>query len=151
MKIHLERDRNPHHHLQCLACQQAYIGNRLRTLLCHDDGSIAGDICLKCIKLGASYIQKQIETRSIELFRYSATDELSLSIYRQALELSELAAQPLAIPPFYYWWWQKMTILAVETQELEIAKTEAVNVRYRQPKPYKITFFKEKPSVGKDN
>ncbi len=160
MKIQLEHNRNSHfHQFHCLSCQQTFTGDvqhqRLsqgfRTLLCHDDGSIAGDVCAKCIKQGASYIQQRLKTRSIELFKHSSTDDIGLSRYRQALELSELAVRPLVIPPFYTWWWKKITLLVAETQELEMARREVINYRHRHPKPHKIKFLTDKPSIGKDN
>jgi hypothetical protein len=152
MKIQLERNLNAHfHQFHCVSCQEIFTSNRLRTLLCHDDGSISGDVCGNCIKQGNSHIQHQLKTRSIELFRQLSTDDMCLSGYRQALELTELAAQPLSIPPFYSWWWKKITILAAETQELEAARRESANCRYRQQNPHKITFRKEEPKIGKDN
>jgi hypothetical protein len=152
MKIQLERKlKDRSHQLGCVACQQSFSNQRLRTLLCHDDGSIVGDICTSCIEQGASQIQQRLRVRSIELFQQPLTEDSSLSSYRQALELSELATQPLLIPPFYAWWWQQLTIFAAETQALEIARREPINCRHRQSKPLKITFLTDEPSVGKDN
>jgi hypothetical protein len=151
MKIQLERNLNaPFHQFRCVACQKTFTGSRLRTFLCHDDGSIAGDVCVGCLKQGNSHIKQQLGNRSIELFKQPSTND-SLTTYREALELSELAAQALTIPPFYYQWWKQLTIFAAEAQELELARREMVNCRYRQPKPHKIAFLTEEPSIGRDN
>lgn len=150
MKIQLERKlKDRSHQLCCVACQQSFCNHRLQTLLCHDDGSIVGDICTDCLHQGASQIQQQLRVRSIELCQHPLTEDSSLSSYRQALELSELATQSLAIPPFYAWWWKQLTIFAAETRSLEMARREPINCRHRQPKPLKITFLTEEPSIDK--
>jgi hypothetical protein len=146
MKIQLE-----HKHtfqfarLDCVACQHSYSSNSLRTLLCHDDGTIAGDICQNCLRQGTSRIQQQLKHRSIELFTQPISGDSSISAYQEALELAELAVQPLAIPPFYIWWWKQLTIVAAATQALETARREPISRRHRQPKPLKITFLAEEP------
>jgi hypothetical protein len=148
MKIQLE-----HKHtfrldrLDCVACQQSYSSNSLQTLLCHDDGTIAGDICLNCLRQGTSRIQQQLKQRSIELYQQPLDEQVALSVYRQALELSELAVQPLTIPPFYIWWWKQFTIFAAATQSLETARREPLNRRHRPP--HKITFLTKKPTGDK--
>jgi hypothetical protein len=150
MKIQLERKlKDRSHQLCCVACQQSFSNHRLRTLLCHDDGSIVGDLCTDCLQQGTSQIQQQLKVRSIELFQQPLTEDSSLSSYRQALELSELATQPLVIPPFYLWWWKKLTTFAAETRSLEMARREPINCLHRQPKPLKITFLTEEPSIDK--
>lgn len=152
MKIQLERQLKSHpHQLHCVACQQAFLANRLRILLCHDSGSISGDVCVKCLQQGPSHIQQQLKQHSIELFKHPLTENISPSPHQQALELWELATQPLIIPRFYHWWWQRLTILAADTRSLEIAQREPINYLRRQPKPHKIIFFTEKPSRGQDN
>jgi hypothetical protein len=152
MKIQLERKlKNRPDQLCCVACQDSFSGNRLRTLLCHDDGSIVGDICQVCLNRGTRHIQQQLKDRSIALFQQPVTEDMSLAAYRQALELSELTTQPLTIPPFYVRWWQHLTIFAAETQELELARCQPINCHSRQPKPFKITFMTEEPVIGKDN
>jgi hypothetical protein len=152
MKIQLERNLTAHpHQLRCVTCQQLFLGDRLRTLLCHNEGPIVGDICANCLKQGTSHIQQQLHARSIELFQQQSINDISISTYRQALELSELAGQALTIPPFYARWWKQLTVFAAETQELELARRETANIRYRQPKPYQITFLTEEPLIGHDN
>jgi hypothetical protein len=160
MKIQLQHNLNfPVDRFHCLVCQQKYTGDvhsdrlsqQLRTLLCHNDGSIAGDVCAKCIKQGSSYIQQRLKTRSIELCQQSSIDDIGISTYRQALELSELAVESLIIPPFYTWWWQKIMLFAAETRALEMARREGIDCRYRQSKSHKITFLTKNPSIGKDN
>jgi hypothetical protein len=154
MKIQLERKlTNQSDRLSCVACQQRFGGDRLRTLLSHDQGSIVGDLCTGCLKQGTNHIQARLKARSIELFQQSSIDsdsDLALATYRQALELSELAAEALTIPPFYYRWWKHLTMFAADSQELEIARRDAANYRYRQPKSHHITFLTEEPFGGKD-
>jgi hypothetical protein len=150
MKIQLEYKRTFRLDLlNCVACQHSYFSSSLRTLLCHDDGTIAGDICLNCLHRGTSHIQQQLKVRSIELYQQPLNEPIALSVYRQALELSELAVQPLTIPPFYMWWWKQLTIFVAETQDLELARREPLNRRHRQPKPHKITFPAKKPTSDK--
>ena len=123
MKIKLEQKLENHtHQLRCVACQQSFASTRLRTLVCHDGGSIVGDVCTDCLKQGTRQIQQQFRGQSIELFQQHLIANISLSSYQQALELSELASQPLAIPPFYARWWKQLTILATEPQALETAR-----------------------------
>ena len=123
MKIQLEHKLdNYSYQLCCVACQHSFSSMRLRTVLCHDSGSIVGDVCTECIKQGTRQIQRQFRVRSIELFQQHLIANISLSSYQQALELSELASQPLAIPPFYARWWKQLTILATEPQALETAR-----------------------------
>jgi hypothetical protein len=153
MKIQLERKlTNQSDRLICVACQHRFGGDRLRTLLCHDQGSIVGDLCTGCLKQGTNHIQARLKARSIELFQQSSIDsDQALATYRQALELSELAVETLTIPPFYYRWWKHLTMFAADSQELEIARRETANYRYRQPKSHHITFITEEPFSGKDH
>jgi hypothetical protein len=153
MKIQLERKlTNQSDQLCCVACQHRFGGDRLRTLLCHDQGSIVGDLCTGCLKQGTNHIQARLKARSIELFQQASIDgDQTLATYRQALELSELAVEALTIPPFYYRWWKHLTMFAADSQELEIARRETANDRYRQPKSHHITFITEEPFSGKDH
>jgi hypothetical protein len=163
MKIQLERNLRSGSGklLRCMVCEGACdrdCGRRqqavgLRTLLCRDDGSIVGDICANCLQQKGSYIQQQLHQRAVKLINQSLGDrERHIpSPHKQALELSELAHQPLKIPPFYVWWWKRLTILTAATRELEQARTGGVNCQLRQAKTLKITFSNEEPSIGKDN
>jgi hypothetical protein len=152
MKIHLEhRQKDRTHQLCCVACQHSFSSDKLRSLLCHDSGAIVGDLCNDCLQKGNNHIQQQLKVRSIELFKQQPIEVNSLSAYRQALELSELANQSLTIPPFYLRWWQQLIGFAAETQSLEMARREPIDCRYRQPKPLKITFLTEEPAIGTDN
>jgi hypothetical protein len=153
MKIQLERKlTNQSDRLCCVACQHRFGGDRLRTLLCDDRGSIVGDLCTGCLKQGTNHIQARLKARSIELFQQSSIDsDLALATYRQALELSELAVEALTIPPFYHRWWKHLTMFAADSQELEIARRETANYRYRQPKSHHITFLTDEPFSGKDH
>jgi hypothetical protein len=153
MKIQLERKlQNQSCQLSCVACQHRFGGDRLRTLLCHDQGSIVGDLCTGCLNQGTKHIQNQLKAKSIELFQQSSiNNDHALATYRQALELSELATEALTIPPFYHRWWKHLTMFAADTQELEKARREIANYRYRQPKSHHITFLSEEPFSGKDH
>ena len=123
MKIQLEQKLDNHsYQLCCVACQQSFSSMRLRTVLCHDSGSIVGDVCTDCLKQGTRQIQKQLRVRSSELFKQHLIENISLSSYQQALELSELATQPLVIPRFYARWWKQLSIFATEPQVSEIAR-----------------------------
>jgi hypothetical protein len=153
MKIQLERKlKNQSDQLRCVACQHRFAGDRLRALLCHDQGSIVGDLCPGCLIQGTKHIQDQFKAQSIKLFQQSSIDgDHAIATYRQALERSELAVESLIIPPFYYRWWKLLTIFAADTQELELARRETANDRYRQPKSHQITFLTEEPFSGKDH
>jgi hypothetical protein len=128
MKIQLERKlESQSHQLCCVACKQKFGSEKLRTLLSDDWGSIIGDLCTDCLSKGTQHIQDQLKAKSSELFQQSLTEheDRAIAIYRQALELSELAAQDLKIPPFYYRWWKHLTIFVADTQDLEIARRKA--------------------------
>ena len=123
MKIQLEQKLDNHsYQLCCVAYQHSFASMRLRTVLCHDSGSIVGDVCTDCLKQGTSQIQRQFRVRSIELFKQHLIEDISLSSYQQALELSELATQPLVIPRFYARWWKQLSIFATEPQVSEMAR-----------------------------
>ena len=123
MKIQLEQKLDNHsYQLCCVACQHSFSSMRLRTVLCHDSGSIVGDVCTDCLKQDKSQIQRQFRVRSIELFKQHLIENISLASYQQALELSELATQPLVIPRFYARWWKQLSIFATEPQVSEMAR-----------------------------
>jgi hypothetical protein len=151
MKIQLERNlRSGSGKLRCLVCEAVYGGKRLRMLLCHNDGSIGGDVCASCLKLTPAQIQHRLRQRAVVLIKQPPIDNRTPSPQKQALELFELAQQPLAIPPFYVWWWKQFSLLAVEAGELESARTAAASC-YRHPKPLKLSLLTEEPSIGQDN
>ncbi len=136
MKIQLEQKLDNHsYQLCCVACQHSFSSMRLRTLLCHDSGSIVGDVCTECLKQGTRQIQRQFRVRSIELFQQHLIENISLSSYQQALELSELATQPLAIPRFYARWWKQLSIFATEPQASEMARQEPIDFLQQKYKP----------------
>jgi hypothetical protein len=151
MKIQLERNlRSGSGKLRCLVCETVHQGKRLRTLLCHDDGSIGGDVCASCFKLTPTQIQHRLRQRAVVLIKQPPIEGRTPSPQKQALELFELAQQPLSIPPFYVWWWKQFSLLAVEAGELESARTAAASCD-RHPKPLTLRFLTEEPSIGKDN
>jgi hypothetical protein len=131
MKIQLEcRLNNQAHQLCCVACQQSFTPDRLRTLLCHDDGAIEGDVCAKCVKLGTSHIRQGLKTRSLQLFQRNLNGDTSLANYRAALELSELADRVITVPPIYQRWWKRLTIFVAETEALELGRRESIDCHH---------------------
>jgi hypothetical protein len=150
MKILLESPLNSNsnrpasNQFHCLACQNSLGGGSLRTMLCHDDGAIAGDLCKRCVKRGTAYLQKTLGYRSQQL-ALEAIGHDDPVVRQRAKELAELANQPLSVPSFYQWWWKQMTLLATATQELEMARR---SIPRQHPKPLKITFLTEEPMVG---
>ncbi len=152
MKIQLERNlRSGGSKLRCKVCTEVYVGDRLRTLLCHDDGSIAGDICTNCLQLQTPQIQQHLHQRAVASIDRPTLKQV-LSPQQEALELFELSRQPLDRPPFYAWWWERLKILTAETQELELVRLETPRCKsQRYGKPLKISFLSEEPAIGKDN
>ena len=145
MKIQLERNlRADSSKLRCTVCEQASNRTPVRTLLCHDDGSIVGDICANCLNQKTNYIQQCLHQRAANLIRQPANGRIP-SPQKQALELFELAHQPLTIPPFYAWWWKRLTILTAENRELELARTGAI-----RSQSLTIRFLTEEPPIGKN-
>ena len=155
MKIQLERNLSSGSGklFRCQVCEGACRHDRVRTLLCRDDGAIVGDICADCLQQNTSYIQRQLSQRAAQLIDRSLVDEHSQlpSPQKQALILSELTHQPLKKPPFYYWWWKRLTILTAETRELEQARIHAANYQFRLDRSLQIDIVNEERSIGKDN
>jgi hypothetical protein len=152
MKIQLESNLKPRPaRLRCIACEHTFASGKLRTLLYHQDESLAGDICRECFQRGASHIQQQLKARAIALFQQPAIEDVSPSPHKQALELWELATTRLVLPSIYDRLWQRLRMFAAGTKDLELAKTRAHDLRSRQPKPPTITFVEEEPQIGKDN
>ncbi len=155
MKIRLERNLSSGSGklFRCQVCERACRRDRVRTLLCRDDGAIVGDICADCLKQNTNYIQRQLSQRAARLFDRAVVTEDSLlpSPQKQALILSELTHQPLKKPPFYYWWWKRLTILTAESRELEQARTGAANCQFRIDRSLHTNLSNEEHSLGKDN
>jgi hypothetical protein len=163
MKIQLERNLSSGSGklFRCQVCEGACRRDRVRTLLCRDDGAIVGDICADCLKQNTSYIQRQLSQRAVRLLDRSVDNEHSLlpSPQKKALILSELTHQPLKKPPFYYWWWKRLTILTAESRELEQARSGAANCQFRLDRSIQIDIANGAHSIadpdgkplGKDN
>ncbi len=155
MKIQLERNLSSGSGklFRCQVCEGACRRDRLRTLLCRDDGTIVGDICADCLKQNTSYIQRQLSQRAVRLLDRAVATEHNLlpSPQKKALILSELTHQPLKKPPFYYWWWKRLTILTAESRELEQARTGAANCQFRIDRSLHTNSSSEEHSLGKDN
>lgn len=155
MKIQLERKlRSCPDRLRCVVCDRAFNSDRVRSLLCHDDGLIAGDVCPHCLKQGADRLRQELRDRAATAFSRISTqistsprsiDDATISLEREALELAEMAEQPLKLPPVYAWWWKKLEILAAETQALELARRGAANCHCRPRPKLTITFLNEEP------
>lgn len=142
MKIQLERNLGSgSSKLRCVVCEQTADRQPLRTLLCHDRGEILGDICPDCLHQPTNYIQQRLHQRAVHLIQ---EPRQQLSAQQEALELFELAHQPLFVPPFYAWWWQRLAILTAETRELESARIGSSH----QPQPLKISFLTEEPPIA---
>jgi hypothetical protein len=152
MKIQLERNLKPHFpRLRCVACERTFAIGKLRTLLYHQDESIAGDICTDCLDRGASHIRQQLKARAIFLFQQPLCDDISPSPHKQALELWELANSRLIIPSVYERLWQQLLIFTAETKYLELGRRRAIHRRAQQSKLPTVTFLEEEPHSGKDN
>ncbi|AFY94559.1 hypothetical protein [Chamaesiphon minutus] len=152
MKIQLKRNFNPHSpRLRCVVCESQFASGKLRTLLCHQDESIAGDICMDCLGQGANYIQQQLKARAIVLLQQPWRDDISPSPHKQALELWELANSHLILPSIYQRLWQRLLIFAAATKDLGLAKRGSSNRRAQQSKLPTVTFLEEEPYSGKDN
>jgi hypothetical protein len=151
MKIQLERNLKPHSpRLRCVACERTFAIGKLRTLLYHQDESIAGDVCADCLGRGANHIQQQLKARAIFLFQQPWCDDISPSPHKQALELWELANNHFILPSVYERLWQRLLIFAAETKYLELARRSS-HRRAQQPKLPTVTFLEEEPYSGKDN
>jgi hypothetical protein len=142
MKIQLERNLGSgSSKLRCAVCEKIADRQPLRTLLCHDKGAILGDICTDCLHQTTNYIQQRLYQRAVRLIQQPRPQ---LSAQQEALELFELAHQPLFVPHFYVWWWQRLAILIAETRELESARIGSS----RHPQPLKISFLTEEPPIA---
>ncbi len=152
MKIQLERNLRSGSGklLRCIVCDGACHRDRLRSLLCRDDGAIVGDICADCLKQNTSYIQRQLSQRATVLLDRPLVSEHSQlpSPQKQALILSELTHQPLKKPPFYYWWWKRLTILTAETRELEQARIGTANCQFRIDRSVHLDIANEEHSIA---
>jgi hypothetical protein len=162
MKIQLERNLNSGSCiLRCTVCEGVYYPERLRKLLCHDNGFVVGDICAKCCKQNTIYIHKKLHARAVKLIDRPLTSEdlQTPSPHKQALEISELTHQPLTVPPFYAWLWKYITVSFANVRELNPMRTSPLKGQFRQTKNLKISFLSEEPSIadadgkssGKDN
>jgi hypothetical protein len=152
MKIQLERNLKPHSpRLRCVACERIFASGKLRTLLCHQDESIAGDVCPDCLQRGASHIQQQLKARAIVLFQQPLRDDISPSPHKQALELWELATSHLILPSVYERLWHQLRIFAAETKYLKLAIRGSNHRRGQQLQLPTVTFLEEEPHSGKDN
>ncbi len=141
MKIQLERNlSSDSSKLRCTVCDRSCDFDRLRTLLCRDNGSLVGDICADCLRQKTSYIQQRLRQRAFKLINQPITTDLQTpSPQKQAFELAELAHQPLTIPPFYTWWWQRIAIFTAEIRDLELARTGVSNRQIRDTKTIRVS------------
>jgi hypothetical protein len=135
MKIQLVRNLNVSSGklFRCQICEGTCRRERMRVLLCRDDGTIVGDVCEDCVKQPTSYIQQRLHQRATKLLaRPFVTEETqSPSPQKQALVIAELTYQPLQKPPFYVWWWQRLTLAIAEARDLERARTSSASYHLR--------------------
>jgi hypothetical protein len=135
---------------RCQICEGACRRDRLRTLLCRDDGSIVGDICEDCVKQSTSYIHQRLHQRAVKLLECPPMNEATQapSPQKQALVLAELTYQPLQKPPFYVWWWQRLKISIAEARDLERARTSSTNYHLRLERSFHATSLNEETSIA---
>jgi hypothetical protein len=152
MKIQLERNLNASSGklFRCQVCDGACRRDRLRALLCRDDGTLVGDICEDCVKQPTSYIQHRLHHRAAKLLaRPLVTEESQTpSPQKQALVLAELTYQPLQKPPFYLWWWKRLTISIAQARELERARTGSKNYHLRLERSFRANLSNEETSIA---
>jgi hypothetical protein len=152
MKIQLERNLNASSGKlsRCQICDGACRRERLRALLCRDDGTLVGDICEDCVKQPTSYIHYRLHHRAAKLLERPLLTETNQAPLRQkqALVLAELTYQPLHKPPFYMWWWKKLTISIVEARELRRARQATPNYQLRLERSLGVNFYGEETSIA---
>jgi hypothetical protein len=149
VRIQLERNpRSDSGQFQCAVCEGNCHHNPIRTLLCHDNGLSVGDICSTCLHQPIDRLHQLLRQRSVRLINQPLVPEKAgmLSPHKLALELTELAHQPLVVPPFYVWWWKRLTIVTAATRELEAARIRARNCQGRRSRSIDIKFSNEEPS-----
>lgn len=154
MKIQLERNLSSGSGKlwRCTVCERVCGDDLLRTLLCLDSGTVVGDICKTCRHQQIDAIQQQLHQRACRLLALpEPTPERLPSPQKQALILSELAHQPLAMPPFYLWWWKRLTLLATATRELDRVRIGKVHPRSRITRSIDADYSTEEPTFGKDS
>jgi hypothetical protein len=152
MKIQLVRNLNASSGklLRCQICEGACRRDRLRTLLCRDDGTVVGDICEDCAQQRTPYIHQLLHHRATKLLERPLVNEegRAPSPQKQALVLAELTHQPLQKPPFYVWWWKRLTIAISEARELERARTGSKNYQLRLERSFRNNLSNEETSIA---
>ncbi len=123
MKVRLERTLSScRATLTCTACELGFNANRIRNLLCSNDGQIHGDLCPSCVKAGEKGIRAKIKEKALRTLQQSSLQTDAIEAYRQGLINLELAESPITMPKFYERWLKEFEILSQETQELEKAR-----------------------------
>jgi hypothetical protein len=152
MKIQLERNLNASSGklFRCQICEGTCRRDRLRALLCRDDGTLVGDICEDCVKQPTSYIHQRLYQRAARLLERPLVTGASQtpSPQKQALVISELTYQPLQKPPFYMWWWKRLTISIAEARELDRAPTGSPNYQLRLERSLGNNLSNEETSIA---
>lgn len=124
MRIQLERKLYPcRDNLRCTVCQQVFHVEPIRSLLYQDSGLLQGDVCPNCARLPATeFKQRMVLNARILLQQESLQDSQTMTLHARALELLEVAKEPIKFPPFWQQWLMQLGVFAQDTQELEAAR-----------------------------
>jgi hypothetical protein len=124
MKIKLERKLTScPHSMNCKVCFQVFEVGKLRNLLYTDRGLLMGDVCAQCFRKEAHEIQRRLEQRGNWMMVLSKDKGArTIATHRQALELVEVAAEPVEFPRAYQLWLKRIEIFIQESQESEAGR-----------------------------
>jgi hypothetical protein len=137
MKIKLERKLTScPRSLRCKVCSQIFEVGKLRNLLYTDRGLLMGDVCPQCFRKEAHEIQHLLKQqgnwmmeprKGVGAQTRCFADTARVATYRHALELVELAAEPVEFPVLYQLWLKRIEIFMEENQEAESARFQRSN------------------------
>jgi hypothetical protein len=145
MKIQLERTLTScPAHLACVACQQFFPTGKLRHLLKSDRQLILGDLCPPCLKRGAIHIQLCLREQANRSMAPAFNGgSLTIASHRQALEQLEVAAEAVQFPKVYQRLLKKIEIFMEESQELETARFNGMEIQKIQRSQLEKIYKKE--------
>jgi hypothetical protein len=144
MKIQLERKLHPcQDKLRCTVCQQIFVVGQIRSLLYQDSGLLQGDVCPTCAKLSAQDFKETMVLHArILLQQGNPGDSQTITLHERALELLEIAKEPIKFPSFWQQVLMQIDVLAQDTQELEADKFGLHNNR-STPRSHPGLFFED--------
>jgi hypothetical protein len=121
MKIKLERKLTScPRSLRCKVCSQIFEVGKLRNLLYTDRGLLMGDVCPQCFRKEAHEIQHLLKQQGNWMMEpRKGIGAQTIATHRHALELVELAAEPVEFPVLYQLWLKRIEIFMQENQESE--------------------------------